>query len=162
MNVYRIALVVWMLVLLMGCASSPSPTSRTDGIDIGGTLLVEAWASADCVKLGQTVHLRTTVTNKGARHQVIELNEKPVLDIVIGNPEKSEKRWSAGRVLTPDQKRLDLAPGESKSIEMDWVAERMPYGVATVWGIFNYDNKGNYKAPLVDIWIESCPGGIGH
>ena len=101
--------------LLIGCMH------RSISQKAGGTpYVVEIWASDACPKQGDTVTLRATATNVDPETQVVELKDQPVLDIVVGNLTDGQ-RWSAGKPLTPDLTRLELKPGESKSIEMSWI-----------------------------------------
>jgi hypothetical protein len=124
---------------------------------MGGTLLVETWASDDCVQPGNIVHLRVTITNKGAKTQVIELDDKAVLDIVIGNPDTG-RRWSDGKPLTSDLTRLELGPGASKSIEMDWVVDKDIVGPVGINAQFIYSERLGGVTPSVLVNVERCPG----
>jgi hypothetical protein len=83
---------------------------------------VEIWASTNCAAPGEVVRARATVTNRDSRTQIAELEEQPVLDIIITD-QNGEHRWSEGKPLTPDLMRLELKPGESKTIEMEWVVQ---------------------------------------
>lgn len=104
-------------LLLLGC-SNPAETAQS----LGEGIVVEIWASNGCPKEGQAVTLRATITNKRSQDLVVALSQNPVLDIVIGQPDTSLNRWSAGKVLTPELTHAELRPGASKSIEMQWVA----------------------------------------
>jgi hypothetical protein len=78
------------------------------------------WASDGCPDPDALITLRATVVNQTQQVQVVVLTNQPVLDIVVGNPDRSTIRWSAGRPLTSDLTRLELGPSESKTIEMQW------------------------------------------
>jgi Intracellular proteinase inhibitor len=118
---------------------------------------VEMWASSGCMHVGDKVHLRATVSNRGPKPQTIDLKDTPVLDIVFGNPDAGP-RWSDGRPLTPDLTRLELKPGESKSIEMDWVAE---YGTKNITAVFRTDRRFPPLEPGVTINVGTCAGFLG-
>jgi len=64
------------------------------------------------------VTVRAKVTNQSSEPFHEELKDQPVLDLFVG-----EARWSEGKPLTPDLTQLDLKPGESKSIEMQYVVK---------------------------------------
>ncbi len=151
---YPILQVFVGLVFLLGCTRTPNPITTSSS---SGPLNVEMWASASCIQSGQTIHLRATVTNRGDHTQIINLTDKPVLDIVFGNPDTG-RRWSDDKPLTPDLMHIEIAPSTSKSIEMDWVGEQGSYGAVTIWAILNENNKGDRIRPGVTIAIGSCPG----
>ena len=117
----RWPLTLFVLVLLasalLGCMHGSASVSAT-----GRPITVEIWASDGCPEVGQTITLRATVANVSSQTQTVELNNQPVLDIVVG-PQNDGQRWSAGKTLTSDLTHLELKPGESKSIEMPWVIQ---------------------------------------
>ncbi len=126
-------------------------------------MLVEVWASSDCTKPGDNIKIRATVTNKGTRTQVIDLGDRPVLDIVIDHQGQTV-RWSDGKPLTTDLTRLELKPGESKTIKMDWVVRQPASGwVFGVSAPFIYSTKfADYPLqPGVLISVSICPGPFG-
>ncbi len=84
-----------------------------------GPLVAEIWASDGCPRVGETVTIRASVTNKGTHLFVIEVADQPVLDIVL----LGQRRWSDGKQLTSELTHLELKPGESKSIEMQYVVQ---------------------------------------
>ncbi len=126
------------LVLLSACAQT-HPSINTSAY---GYLAIDTWASGTCVKSGDTIKLRSTVTNEGKQTEVIQLTDHPVLDIMIRDRSRNglsadDKiiHWSDGKTITPDVRRLELKPGESKTLEMDWVVQRPVvalYGVVSV------------------------------
>jgi Intracellular proteinase inhibitor len=105
-------------VLLVGCRA-PRPTSSSSVIE---GIVVDVWASSDCVQAGETVKLRATATNRGVRAFSVELTNRPVFDLVVKTAGKTV-RWSDGKPLTPELTRLELKPGASKTIQMDWKAQ---------------------------------------
>lgn len=106
---------ILLSVLLLGCST------RARSVTAGGKFLyVELWANNGCPRFGETVTLRATARNGGSDTQIVELKDQPVLDIIVGNPDNSKFRWSAGKSLTSELTRLELKPRESKSIEMQW------------------------------------------
>lgn len=148
--------VILLTALLVGC-QTPTPVSSSSTMSLDTILDVEIWASRGCVQPGDTVHLRATVRNRGAKKQVIDLKDKPVLDMVFGNPDTG-RRWSEDRPLTPDLTRLELQPGESKSIAMDWVTSQRTYGPNHVTALFVWNAKLSRLTPGVTVHVGTCPG----
>ena len=119
-------------------------------------LVVEIWASTNCVDPGGAVALRASITNRGLQIHAVELQDRPVLDLCIESYGGYKKCWSDGKPLTPDLTRLELKPGESKTIEMKWVAE--PSGVYGAGATFAYD-PNTTTGPNVTVGVEGdCPG----
>jgi len=102
------------IVLLLGC--SPGAKSVTAGYS--QFIYVELWTNNGCPRVGETVTLRATVTNQSSEPFHAELVDQPVLDLFVGGT-----RWSERKPLSPDLTQLDLKPGESKSIEMQYVVK---------------------------------------
>ncbi len=152
---WHIKLILLLLVCaLSSCVAPPEPVSRNSVVD---DLNVEIWASSRCVKPGETVSLRASVMNFGNRVQAIELKDKPILDIVFGNPDNG-RRWSDGKPLIPDLTRLKLKPGESKTIEMNWIVPaETSFGPVQISAILNYNNKGDRVVPGVNVDVGICP-----
>jgi hypothetical protein len=76
-----------------------------------GDLGLELWVSQDQVNAGDTVDIRFTVDNCGDKKEVIELEDKLVMDILIDSDTPLRKsvpttRWSEGREIMPEMKRL--------------------------------------------------------
>jgi len=88
---------------------------------------------------------------------VIDSKDQPVLDIVI-SLSNSQVRWSDGKPLTRELTRLQLNPGESKTIEMDWVATNDIgyHGTAAVF--HNPALRGYDVKPSVPLNIYYCGG----
>ena len=64
--------------------------------------------------------------------------------------------WSDGREITADMRRLELGPGESKTIEMTWIAEGSSFTGADIFGILK-DEHRDYKVGI-SLCIDSCGG----
>ncbi len=144
-------------VLVAGC--SLRATSVKDG---RGELIVELWVSNECPSPGETVTLRATVTNKGAGPLTLELKDQPVLDIVVGNPDHSKLRWSSGKPLTLDLTRLELKPGESKTIEMQWQVDASESQVVVSAQLIDGPQSlNNPIRPLTVLLVNRCPGPFG-
>ncbi len=59
--------------------------------------------------------------------------------------------WSEGRQITPEMRKLELGPGESKTIEMTWIPPDMIYGIfVDLIGVF-HDQHGK-----TDVWTSLC------
>lgn len=114
-------------LLLIGCLDRSVSTSTA--VEIGGTgyLDVEMWASKNCVQPGDTVHLRATVSNRSDKNWTVELQDQPVFDIETSSDGK-RVHWSDGKPMS-ELSRLELKPGESRTLEMDIVIPKdMGYG----------------------------------
>lgn len=146
------SLALLLVLLLLGCRGGPISAE-----DRRGNVFVELWASRSCADYGETVTLRATATNRDSRPLVVELKDQPVLDIIVGYPD--QVRWSTGKPLTSDQTRLELKPGESKTIELQWVATG-PSG-ATAHFIDNARYPENPVDPNFFIYVGNCPGLLG-
>ncbi len=110
---------------------------------------------------GEPVRLRFTVINRGDEKQVIEVEDKPVMDIMVTyekNGDNVPVYWSDGREVTADMRRLELGPGESKTIEMTWIAEGPRFSGPDIRGILNDEHRA-YKTHF-SICIGSCGDGF--
>ncbi len=139
---------------LAGCRGGPvSKENRR------GNLFVELWASKSCADYGEIVMIRATATNRDSRPLIVELKDQPVFDIIVGSPVTRMTRWSTGKPLTPDLTRLELKPGESKTIEMQWIAS----GAEGVTAHFINDPRYPYNPvdPNFFIYVGNCPGLLG-
>ncbi|HEX4850679.1 MAG TPA: BsuPI-related putative proteinase inhibitor, partial [Puia sp.] len=120
-------------------------------VRLDGPLFVISWASSSCVEKGEQFQVRATVTNQGTKTQVIELKENPVLDIWIGPANTPLARWSDGKTRTSDLTRLELKPGESKSVEMTFV-EKLGSGAIPIEARFTYDDR--FPPSSVDVFVD--------
>jgi hypothetical protein len=91
-----------------------APQSNATGL---GDLTLGLWASHQSLNVNQPITIRFTVRNDGKQTVVYDRKDKPVMDILAGNP---PVQWSDGKPLTSEITRLELKPGESKVIEMTW------------------------------------------
>ncbi len=141
---------------LVGCGFHiPNPVASSSGVNLGGqAVVVDMWASDNLVQPGETVKFRATVTNKTAKTFSVDLKDLPVLDIVIYVQSKTT-RWSDGKALTSDLTHLELKPGESKAIEMDYVAKCCD--VILAYADFRYGGGG--LVPGVTVFVKYAPGG---
>lgn len=155
-------LVLFVALSVASCGYGPTGTTA------GGTpFTVELWASAKCVQPGDTLVARATVVNHGPTAQVIELTDRPVLDLSIGYRTLEGStiiRWSDGKSLTQDLTRLALQPGESKRIELRWVVINPPPSGLGVAATFVVDPKliDHPVSPYIGINRPgTCSGGFG-
>lgn len=161
-NAIFYSVVLVLLLFLTGCLNGP--TSTTSG---GTPFTVELWASAKCVKAGDTLTVRAIVTNHDSRTHLVELKDQPVLDLFIGyrTPTGSTSiSWSNGKPLTIDLTRLELQPGQSKSIEMQWVViDPAPSAIGVSARFF--DDSRFLDHPLSPVMViygpGTCPGPFG-
>jgi hypothetical protein len=158
---WSIVLILLVSPLLVGCLNSPVSTTA------GGTpFTVELWASAKCVRPGDTLIVRATVTNRSAQTRSVEVEDQPVFDLVIGYRTltgSTSIRWSENKTLD-DLTRLELKPGESKSIEVRWrVVDPAPSTVGVSARFI--DDARLAKHPLAPYMViygpSTCPGPFG-
>ncbi|MGB8646906.1 MAG: BsuPI-related putative proteinase inhibitor [Anaerolineae bacterium] len=146
-------------LMLYGCLNGP--ISARSGMGINNTsYLIQIDANTSCVNRGDTIHLRAHLTNEGPDTYVFQLKDKPVLDLGVILGDVSAK-WSDGKALTPDLTRLELKPGESKTIEMDWVVTGSARS-GSAWVTFIYDDlPDSHQGTNVPFFVAPCPGPIG-
>jgi len=151
-RLYELVLLVVMAALVTGCVPVWSrPVSRTWR---SGNLRLMLFVSKSLPKV-------YTVTNTTDRTEVIQLEEKqePVMDIqILFGPggDITTLYWSDGHEITPEMRRLELAPGESKTIEMTWMPDETAEGyIVSVQGILNREQSRQYVP--VDICVGRCP-----
>jgi len=152
----QLVLIVVMAVLVTNCGMLRGPAksnATTDGI-FGLTL----WVSRSLPSVGQPVKIRYTVTNTTDRTEVIQLEEKqePVMDIrIFFGPGVTTLYWSDGREITPEMRRLELAPGESKTIEMTWVPDKKAMNkIVLIDGMLNREQMSQRVS--IDICVDTC------
>lgn len=160
-RLHRVAVTVVVLGLLVGCIPSRAVPTMVAYAWVGD-LTLNLWTSRYGLSVGESVDIRFTVENVGKKTKVIELADRPVMDISIGfrtmGGDQVRIRRSDGREMTPELTRLVLEPGESKTIEMTWVPDERAMNVAAgVAGVLRYgeaDYQVNSAALL--ICIEAC------
>jgi|GEM_PF-2147104 len=161
-RLYQLALLVVIAALVTNCSllwGEAVSNTATDGI-FGLTL----WVSQKQVSVGQPVAIRYTVENIRERTEVIQLEEKqePVMDIFVffGRLANTTRiYWSDGREITPEMRRLELAPGESKTIEMTWIPDKWATNESVrISGILNRERM--HQDVSIDICVGSCY--LGH
>ena len=143
------ALLIVYSLGVMSCAflgASPKTAKTRTGM-----LVLELWADRDRTD-GEPVQIRFTVRNIGKEVEAIQLEDKLVMDILVGNGQA--ERWSERREITPDMRRLELGPGESKTIEMTWdPGEGTGYPVL-IKGILR--SPQSYQDVMLDICVGNC------
>ena len=158
-RLYELVLLVAMAALVTNCTllwGGAKSNATTDG-NLGLTL----WVSRGRTNVSQPVKIRYTVDNFADQIEVIQLEEKqePVMDILIGfgsGGDRTRIYWSDGREISPEMRGLELAPGESKTIEMTWVPDETAEGwPVTVSGILHREHR--YQDASVMICVGRCP-----
>ena len=124
---------------LAGCMHSPVSNTAS-----GSPWGIEVWASDQCPNKDETMTLRATVTNNGSFSQSVLTQDHPVFDLLIHNGAKIE-RWSDNQPLTPELTHLNLKPGESKKIEMQYVAKQTIFQVEA---LFYFDPQYSTSATV--------------
>ena len=127
-----------VLLTIMSLLASCRPAKPVSNTQVSHDhITIETWGSSDCVAAGETVHLRATATNRGTEPFAVDLHDQPVLDLWVSGRVEGKptilQRWSDGKPLTPDITGLALQPGQSKTIEMDWIPAASVYGPARAW-----------------------------
>jgi hypothetical protein len=150
----RYILLIFSILILLGACRVTRPASSSSIIE---GIEVEVWASSDCVQPGETVKLRTTATNRGSRTFKVEFADKPVLDLVVKTSGKLT-RWSNRKPFTPEMTGLELKPGESKTIEMNWQVQSTDS--LLVNADFAYDSRAGV-APSLLVQVQHCVGPLG-
>ena len=107
------------------------------------------------VNAGEPVRIRFTVVNNGDAEEIREAEEGPIMDILVryrsGGSNRIMDWWSDGREITPEMRRLELGPSESRTIEMTWIPPDMIYAVfVDLSGVFH----GRYRD--TDVWTYVC------
>jgi len=158
---YQVALLIVVAGLVSNCSLLWGEAVSEMWRD--GNLTLRLWVSKRQPTVGQCVTIKYTVENRTDGIEVIQLKEKqePVMDIRIhfglARHSMTTLYWSDGREITPEMRRLELAPGESKTIEMTWVpdekADRSP---VSVHGILNREQMRQYVP--VHICVGVCGG----
>ena len=158
-RLYQWVLIAVMAALVTACGRLWSrPVSETRG---SGNLVLTLFVSKSLPYVGEPVKIRYTVKNPTDQTEVIQLEEKqePVMDILIGfarGEGRTRLYWSDGREITPEMRRLELAPGESKTIEMTWVPDETAEGwIVTVLGILHREQR--YTDVPIEICVGRCP-----
>ncbi len=143
-----------LAVVLMACFYRP--VNDTSVVHLGGsTFLTNIEASRSCIQRGDTIHLYASLMNSGSQARVIELRKHPVLDIlVVDNGVASH--WSDNRPLTPELTHLELAPGQTKTIDWEW--NKRPTGSYVIFcAEFIYtEDPVRESTPGVEIAVQPC------
>ncbi len=140
--------------LLAGCGGKPDSMST-----IAHNLDITMWVSNSCPRVGGTVKFRATVKNFSNETFRLDARDKPAFDIRVTMKGK-EIHWSDGKPSTPELTQLQLAPGASKSIEMDLTLFQDRIESAAAVAIIAYDPPDPYSAigPTVLINGGNCVG----
>lgn len=143
-----LSVMVMLATLLTGCFlfDGGEPKTRANRYT---DLELRLWISRDKPRVGQSVDIQFTVINHGTGRWVIELPEASVMDIKVGTGAgvRTWIYWSDGREITPEMRRLGLAPGESKTIEMTWVPSKDELYTSTpIGGILRLQEGGTAEA----------------
>ncbi len=166
----RLFLCSLLLILVLATLSSPigcgtlgsRPKSALKGYS---DLTLELWVSDEAPSTGEPLKLRFRVANHGEVDVRQVEDNRPVMDILVhyreGASDYYDVFWSDEQEITPEMKRLELAPGESKTIEWTWIAVREARGSPSlVRGVLRSTNKrGEPREETVglSICVDGCP-----
>lgn len=135
-------------------AIQPHPVEATNGVSFGmEPMSIKVWASANRASPGDRIHLRATLTNDSSQSQVFDLGSRPVFDLVIQQGNQIA-RWTEGKPMTPERTRLELGHGESRVIEMDWVAGQ--YAMIYASAEFDCNSPGGPIESSISICVSNC------
>ena len=88
---------------------------------------------------GESVKIRFTARNHTDKTVIIEPEEGPAMDIWVSYHRASvrlDEYWSDDREIPDEIRRLELLPGESRTLEWTWTSWERRYGSAVgVYGI---------------------------
>ncbi len=161
MRHYTLLFLIFLALGAVGCLPS-GPVSQSDGVHGAENYTVRIWANTDCPSTDQTITLRARVTNDGPQTEVAQADGEPVLDILVSPSGAAEDdksaaiRWSDGKSLTPDLTRLELKPGESKSIELQFPFRAEGYSASAR---FVYDAAHPKDAIQPSLYLRQFCGG---
>ncbi|HEX9077153.1 MAG TPA: hypothetical protein VF932_15310 [Anaerolineae bacterium] len=154
------ALFTWLILMLTlsGC-SWYGPVSAKTSIGFGNAAyMIEIWASTNCVKVGDTLHVRGSLTNDSSGTRVFQVKDEPVFDIGVGFG-AVRPSWSDGKALTTALTRLELKPFESRTLELDWVATGTVLTGSAGAGFIFGDRPDEQVGVNVPVYIAPrCPG----
>lgn len=161
-RLYQLALLVMVAALVTNCGLLwDGPERDTAG---RGNFKLTLWVSRGRISVGQPVKIRFTVENTGDQIEVVQLEKGPVMDISVrfgAGSLRTTLYWSDGREITPEMRRLALAPGESKTIEMIWVPdERATNESVSVDAILHGEYMSMSGQANVTICVGTCY--LGH
>ena len=149
--------------LLLASCGPNFPNTDAWGV---GNLRLDVWVNTTQAQVGTTIQIRYRVTNTGDEPEIIELADRPVMDISIRfesqvTHEHIVIRWSDGREVTDDLRRLVWEPGETKTLEMTWIVdEQARDGIVHAGGLLRFgEREGEASGTSVAICVRMClPG----
>lgn len=155
-------LTLLLSLLAVGCGR-PHPKSGQRTV---GDLVLEVWVDRHWVNVGGTVRIQFTVENHGEETQVFELKDQSVMDICVRIPARVQSEndvvtyWSDTGSITPEQRRVELGPGESKSITMQWEApEEADARVVEIGGILREgEEEDRWRGTALLICVGTSEG----
>ncbi len=104
---------------------------------------------------GEPVRIRFTAINVGDIGVSFESEEGPIMDILVrynpGGRDVIRDWWSEGHQITPKMNSFELAPGESRTIEMTWIPPDRIYSQPVGLRGILHDQHGK-----TDAWTSLC------
>jgi hypothetical protein len=125
-------LFITLVLLLMQIACD----GGRKGTAVYNDLVLTVEANRSQARVGEPVQIRFTITNTGRQTEVVESNDKPVMDIIVQVVgDRPLLVWSE---QNPDQvsHHLQWQPGESKIIEWSWTPKQGDVYVGAFRDIF--------------------------
>lgn len=137
-------LAITLLMWLSACSQS---LGRYQDVNVG-SLQGHLQVNRDKLQPSEPVHIRFTVTNTSTggtgKPQVLESKSTPLMDIQVHTVGRELVRWSAQQPPDLLPQRIELAPGQSKTIELTWVPDgRVGYSSVDIVGILVWDKSGH-------------------
>jgi len=146
---------LFLLALLLGGCLPSGPQIQTNGVHGAFNYTVQLWSNTACPQINQTITLRAKVTNDGAQPEIADAKGQPVFDIVVQGQSETV-RWSDGKPLTLELTRLELKPGEFKSIQMQFPYKGGDYAVTAR---FIYDTEHANGSVTSSLMLRQWCGG---
>lgn len=164
LGITLLVIVLGLAGLITGCVGMP--WDQTTGAHVDD-VQISLWVSHHSVEVGQPLQMRLTAHNSGSQTAVFQSENKPVLQVFatgrVGSTGQSVwgPEWPGEGKLTPQLTRLELKPGETKTIvEMTWTPDEQFQG-ALMWvgGVFWYgtdaESRDGFAVPVTIGFVYS-------
>lgn len=159
-QIHFVAKLSLMILILMGCSNLGNSSPEVESAELGyNDFRMQLFANQKHVKVNEPVTITLNVKNVGKRVAVIESRDTPILDISAGElgGGKIYAHWSLSH---PDlvEHRLELAPGESRSIQLTWTLQPEDRHISAVAGVSGalYEKSKEVQSVSVLLCIEYC------
>lgn len=117
----------WCVLLLAGLglmvACFPLLDTGLSHASNYNSLVLKIQTNRSQIHVGESIKVHFSITNEGKHPAMIETHDKPVMDIIVQGVE-SQEVWHSWSEQNPPKvsNRIEWQPGETKEIELLWVA----------------------------------------